>query len=406
MQSLTSILHQDWIYSLVWTLVHSLWQFGLVAIFCALLLSVSKNFSAAFRYILALGSLTLCTFISIITLYEYQKSQSEIVIRSETSGGFIYLFTSNSKFSIDVFINNHVDILIIGWLTGFLLLGLNTLHSYIYCQRLTHQLLIPTPVHWLIRFRTLAQQLGVATKIELRISKIAKVPCVIGHLKPVILLPTAVLLHMSQQQIEAVLLHELAHVRRRDFLVGLLQALLKTLFFFNPFLYWISHQIDKEREYACDDIALAITKDPLLFANTLKEFADMNIRQSNAMPITGKKMLLARITRLFIKQQQSSPLAKSLLISTFVALSALAFSLCVTAETDKLNNKKISIDAADVDVQTLLNEINQRCGTTQKLATGSEEKLTLVLNDISCKDALQLVIDFANGAEPSEALSE
>lgn len=406
MSGLREFLQQDWVYSLAWTLVHSLWQFALVTVFCALLLLIAKNFSAAIRYLLALGSLVLGLLISAITFDRYQRAQSEIVIYNDSPGTFVSLSTHDNRFSIDTFINNHIETLIMVWLAGFLLFGLSTLRSYGYSQQLKHQHLVPTPKEWLVKFAVLTQRVGANAKTDLRLSTLIISPCVIGHLKPVVLLPVGILLQMNQQQVEAILLHELAHVRRQDFLVGLLQALLKNLFFFNPFVYWICNQIDKEREYACDDFALTITNDPMLFANTLKEFADMNIHQSNAMRITGKKILLARITRLFRKQKPAAALEKSLLTSIFIGLSSLTIALCVNAETDKLNSKKISIDVANVDAQTVLNEINQRCGTTQTLATGSNEKLTLVLEDISCKDALQLVIDFASGSTETEALSE
>ena len=398
MLSLPDILQQDWIYSLAWALVHSLWQFALIAIFCASLLWVTKTFPSAIRYWLSLGCLAVGTLTSVITFYRYQRDQSTIVMHAGSTNEITFLFKNHDTFSIEQFIDNHINELIMIWFCGLFLLTLKLLLNYRHCWQLKNQQLLPTPQQWLINFAMLVKQTGAPQRTELRVSAIAKTPCAIGHLKPVVLLPASILLHMSQTQIEMILLHELAHVRRQDFVIGLLQAALKALFFFNPFLYWISHQIDKEREYACDDIALALNPNPMLFANTLKEFAQMNINQSNSMHITGKKVLLERITRLFKPQKKVEPLKVNVLTSIFILVSGLLVTICVNADPDKLNNKKISIDVANVSAQEVLNEINQRCGTTTSLTIGMNEKMTLVLEDISCKDAIQLVKDFADGS--------
>ena len=240
----------------------------------------------------------------------------------------------------------------------------------------------------------LATKVGITSNIELRISLIANTPCVIGYLKPVVLLPMKLLLRMDQQQIEVILLHELAHIRRQDYLLGIIQTMIKTLFFFNPFLHWISSQIDKERENACDDIAIDISQNPHLFANTLKELAEMNTKQEMAMNIIGDKLLLNRIIRIFDTRKKITTVRNSLAASLLILFASLAMAIGVNAAPDNAN-KTISLDVADTPVHEVMKEVNKKCSTNEILPTKNNGNVTLLLKEISCKEAIKLLKDFA-----------
>lgn len=395
MRTIVSVLQQDWINSFGWTLLHSLWQYAIIAASCALLLLFTKHFSANTRYLVALGSLVLSALISVITFNNYQQASTEIIMRPVQQVAAMPFFAEKNLFSLVSFISDHINSLVVIWLCGFLVYSLKTFLDYRYCQHIKNQHISPIPEQWQSLFATLVAKVGVNQNIELRISTIAIAPCAIGYFKPVILLPISVLLGMNQQQIEMILLHELAHVRRQDYLVGLMQTIIKTLFFFNPFLRWISHQIDKEREHACDDIAVAISQDPLLFANTLKEFATMSINQRSAMNITGNKLLLTRITRLFNKNDQATKSRYSLVASLLIILCGVVVTVCANAKPE--NDKTISLNVTKVAVQDVMTEINKKCGTDEVLITKENGEVTLLLKDISCDAAIQLLKDFAAG---------
>lgn len=348
MRTIVNLLQQDWINSLGWTLLHSLWQYAIIA--------------------------------------------AEIIMHSTKQVAAIPFFAEKNLFSLVSFISSHINSLVVVWLCGFLVYSLKTLVDYRYCQHIKNQHIASTPEQWQSLFATLVAKVGVNPNIELRISTLAIAPCAIGYLKPVILLPLGVLLGMNQQQIEVILLHELAHARRKDYVIGLTQTIIKTLFFFNPFLRWLSNQIDKEREHACDDIAVAINKDPLLFANTLKEFATMNINQKPAMNINGNKLLLTRITRLFNKHERVSKSRHSLIASLIIMLSSIVIAVCVNAKPE--NDKTISLNVTKVAVQDVMTEINKKCGTDEVLVTKDNGDVTLLLEDISCDAAIQLLQDF------------
>lgn len=404
MQSILHILRQDWINSLGWTLLHSLWQYAIIAASCALLLLFTKHFSANTRYLIALGSLILSALISAITFYNYQQASTEIILHSTKQFAATPFFAEKNLFNLVSFINQHINSLVVIWLCGFLVYSLKTLRDYRYCQQIKNQHISSTPEQWQSLFAALVAKVGVNPRIELRISTFAIAPCAIGYFKPVILLPVVVITGMTQAQTEMILLHELAHARRQDYAIGLVQTIIKTLFFFNPFLRWISNQIDKEREHACDDIAIAISKNPVLFAHTLKEFANMSINQKPAMQITGNKLLLTRITRLFNNNERATKSGYSVVASLLIILSSVVVTVCANAKPD--NEKTISLNVAEVAVQEVLVEVNKKCGSNETLAANANEKITLVLEDISCNKAIELLKDFAEGSAGVESVKE
>jgi hypothetical protein len=124
------------------------------------------------------------------------------------------------------------------------------------------------------------------------------VPTVIGWLRPVVLLPIASLSGLTTQQIEMILAHELAHIRRHDFIVNLMQAVVETLLFYHPAVWWISQRIRVEREHCCDDVAVAMFGDPLQYARALTRFEELRLDPAHALLAANGGSLLTRIRRL------------------------------------------------------------------------------------------------------------
>lgn len=397
MEKVVRILQQDWVNSLGWMLLHSLWQHALIALFCALLLASYRQASPSIRYLVALGSMLSALFISITTFYKYQKASTEIVLHPVEAGGSVTSVENTINWGIVDFINTHINNITLVWLLGITIYGIKILLDYRSCQHLKNNNLTATPEKWNAIFADLTKKVGISSAIELRISLVAISPCVIGHIKPVVLLPMKLLLCMNQQQIEAILLHELAHIRRQDYPLGIIQTLIKAIFFFNPFLLWISSQIDKEREHACDDIAVTINQNPLLFANTLKELAEMNTNQKIAMNINNRKLLLQRVTRLFETRKNESTIKAGSIASLAILLSGLLITICANAAPDNIDKKTISLDVAKISAHEVMKEVNKKCGTNEELAKKDNDEVTLVLEDITCTDAIKLLKDFEAG---------
>ena len=157
---------------------------------------------------------------------------------------------------------------------------------------------LPENVMWTERFQRLQKCLRISRPILLLVSATATVPMVIGWLKPVVLVPTGLFLGLSGPQMEAIFAHELAHIRRQDFLVNLSQVVVEILFFYHPAVWWISAQIRKEREHCCDDIAASVTGSVLEYARALTVLEEL--RDDAPMPVVSAVggSLLSRIRRL------------------------------------------------------------------------------------------------------------
>src|SRR5207249_10465429 len=103
-----------------------------------------------------------------------------------------------------------------------------------------------------------AQRLGLRHAVRVLQSTLVQTAVVAGYFRPIILLPMSAITGLSTAQLEAILAHELAHIRRHDYLVNLLQTLVETVFFYHPAIWWLSNQIRCERENCCDDVAIAV----------------------------------------------------------------------------------------------------------------------------------------------------
>lgn len=148
------------------------------------------------------------------------------------------------------------------------------------------------------KLRELARRMGIARVVELVESSAVTVPAVIGWLRPVILVPASALAGLSPQQLEAILAHELAHVRRHDYLVNLLQTVVETLLFYHPAVWWVSAQVRRERENCCDDLAVAVCGDRLGYARALANLEGLRSPSPRLALAADGGSLVDRVRRL------------------------------------------------------------------------------------------------------------
>ena len=191
--------------------------------------------------------------------------------------------------------------LMLAWLVGVALLSLRLLTGWLWIQRLRTRGVSQAHERFRGMAARLSRQLHISRAVALLESTIVEVPTVIGFLKPVILLPASAVAALAPHQLEAILAHELAHIRRHDYLVNLMQTLVETILFYHPAVWWLSHRIRIERENCCDDLAVSLCGDPVAYANAL---ADLEALRSGpapdhhiAMAATGGSLLL-RVRRL------------------------------------------------------------------------------------------------------------
>ncbi len=218
------------------------------------------------------------------------------------------------------------------WLAAFYLLILifkvpQLVISYFSVQSLRSDGVSRAPGHLKIFLLDACAALGIRRKVEIWISNRADSPLTFGFLKPVILLPVAALNNLSTQQVEAILLHEISHIRRNDYLVHLISRVLSTLMFFNPFIQALDRSQGMEREKSADDWVIRFDYNRAMYASALYALAKSSgkVSASLAIPASGNKMeLLNRIEWMMGKKERIRPGRVKVLA---YALTILSFSL-------------------------------------------------------------------------------
>jgi beta-lactamase regulating signal transducer with metallopeptidase domain len=246
-------------------------------------------------------------------------------------------------------INPYMDTLVLVWLLGVLFFLLRLQGSIFYLKRLRSTGSRSVPLVWQQKAIQLSEKLGVRPKVQLLESKLVEVPMVIGHLKPVVLLPMGMLTGLTVAEVEAILAHELAHVKRYDYLINLVQTVVESLLFFNPAVWWISQTIRKHRELCCDDIAVRCCGNQMVYASALSNLGAWSLRS----PALGMGLfkteneLLMRIKRLIYPQAGSRTVKEK-----FVPGLILMFTvLCLSWYSHRVQAQLMPQKAAPMAVQ-------------------------------------------------------
>lgn len=323
------ILNDTLVQAISWTLVHSLWQGILLAVFAGLIILATKKSAAAMRYNLL--SVLFVVFLIIVGLtfnYEFTPGLESAglnlpLVSGQVNGDFNPEAVGFSG-TIISFLNSNAYSITMFWLLifAFKLLGIFNAFSKIYRIR-NYRTFLPS-AYWKSRVSELALQINISKPIVLLESALIKIPCVTGYFKPIILLPVGLLSNLPQDQVEAILLHELAHIRRKDYIINLLQHLAETIFFFNPALLWLSSLIKDERENCCDDIALKIIGNKADFVHALISFEEYSNHKLTVAFAGKKNHLLQRVKRIVYDDNKSlSSVEKTFLSASLILVTAV-----------------------------------------------------------------------------------
>ncbi len=245
--------------ALGWTLVHSLWEGAIVAVALAAALCVFR--SARVRYAAACAAMLVLVAgvgLTLIRVIPNARAGS-----GEKSGSFALALTDTGQAplaagaEVGSRISDLLPWLALFWIAGAFLFHLRHLANWIAARRLLRIGVCCPPVFWQEQLDRLALRVRLSKPVKLLESSLVEVPAVIGWLRPVVLVPAGLLAGLPPGQLEAVLLHELAHIRRFDYLVNLLQTSVEGLLFYHPAAWWISKVIRTERENCCDDLVVS-----------------------------------------------------------------------------------------------------------------------------------------------------
>ncbi len=206
------------------------------------------------------------------------------------------------------------------WLCGVMTLSARLLGGWAVARRLAARTTGPGAADLQSTVTRIAERLGLRQIVRVAESPAIAVPIVIGWLKPVVLVPTAAVAGLPPAHLEALLAHELAHVRRHDYLVNLLQSAVETLLFYHPAVWWISSRVRQEREHCCDDEAVTIC-DRMVYVHALADLAAMTVQPRLALAATDGS-LLRRIQRLLADRADERPVSAWLSASVAIVLAA------------------------------------------------------------------------------------
>lgn len=297
------------------TLLYSLALGILLAVAAGIIIVSTRKASVKTRYNLLVAAFALFagavifSFIKQLLIAQpvhpfYDKFTSPVTLTgiSSADAGPV-----NDYSGITGFIRTHANTIVLLWSLIVVIKSFQLMTGLQSLTLLKRNRISSAGEYWEEQVRLLSKNLGIHRIVRVAASGIARVPMVIGHLKPVILLPVGLLTSLSPESIEAILVHELAHIRRRDWLVNLLVSVLEVIFFFNPAVLWISSLIRTERENCCDDIAIAYTGSKVNYIGTLvacEEFQQSSPAYSLAFS-GRKKPLLARVRRMISDKNSS-----------------------------------------------------------------------------------------------------
>jgi beta-lactamase regulating signal transducer with metallopeptidase domain len=313
-----------------WTLIHFCWQAAVIA-------GVYRVFSAALsrrtsqtRYVIALSALLAMLAAAVFT-FAWQMGSATASTRATSSmtnalmaGDFPRMvapgIAAPSHPAPDnlAFLRSLPSVM--GWIDAFWLIGVFTLAArgfggwwVIHRLRVSATSQVPAAVR--SSFERIARALGLSRPVLLRVSSAIAGPVTIGTLRAIVLLPVSAVTLLSADELEVVFAHELAHVRRADFLWNLVQTLIETLFFFHPAVWWMSSRVRHERELCCDDLALKVCPNPVVYASALFHLEEQRSRQmSLAMALDGHQPVqtlrwrIARILGETIPRNPNRPL--------------------------------------------------------------------------------------------------
>lgn len=297
------------VFALGWTVIHSIWQCSLIALFALAISQLTALNNSSLRCNLYSLSMVICGVWSTLTFSQLYKSRVTQDIIAPTTGRLTETMAAWSASELPVEMRFLVWIALfwgIGILFFLVKLVTEVMHSWLLKRHSTEI----RNAEWQITLTRLKKNIGVSRDVAIRLSQKLSIPCVVGYFKPVILLPSSVFLGLSPLQIEMIVLHELAHIRRNDVLINYVQIVLKIVFFFNPALLYLSRCTDLEREHACDDLAVQACGDAFLYARTLQVCAEMNLSVSRQIAFGNQlfernTMLKQRVFRLFMREVKS-----------------------------------------------------------------------------------------------------
>jgi len=340
----------SWVDVAGWTLVHFVWQGAGIALLASLVLRLLRSGRPQLRYLAACGALAAMLAAPVVTALVITSAprapfaDAIHVLRSPQGAAIGVAITppwspvpgvgsaaaAPTELTLPTAIDTGVllPLLVTLWLAGVFILLTRLSAGCWRIRKLQAAARLEQPSRWQSLAEEIAARLGLTRRFTVIETVRVATPTVIGWLRPVILLPVAAMAGLSPRQVEAILAHELAHIRRHDFLINLLQTLAETVLFYHPGVWWISRRIRTEREHCCDDVAVAVSGDPAEYAAALAELASWSIAHPALAMAATRGPLVDRVRRLLRlpdadRKPRRTAVAVAIVLTSIVGIGAL-----------------------------------------------------------------------------------
>jgi len=365
MTHLREILQQPSVVMVGWSLVHFLWQGVLVALVVAAVLRANRHSSAETRYAIAGTGLLVMLACPIVTFLVMSAGGHSYVSNPGDTTGFAQPVSASGgdagpALLAPISVWNWVvelpyrfpayrllPLLVSVWAVGVSVLAIRLVLGWLQIS-FVRTTAFPVKNNVIrARLADLSRRMGIEYPVALLESALAPGPAVIGVLKPAILFPAAALTGLWPIQIEAILAHELAHVRRHDYLVNLLQSVVETLLFYHPAVWLVSKKIREEREHCCDDLAVQACGDRKFYATCLADLDELRPAQmALAMGAAGGTGILPRIRRILCLPGGENRAASAAAGILLVAATGTALMVLAGTPVAQGANQDLPVDGA------------------------------------------------------------
>lgn len=405
---MTAIYDSPFLIALGWTIASSLWQAALLWLIYQFVNGGGSKMSPVFKHTVA-ASFLLISFVwfGITFLQNYnevaalKQSLDAVANSSITLTQALFNITVTEGYAgsrITTIINSFLPYLSAAYLIVLLILLIKLTRAYICSIQLKTQGLIALDDQWIRFVDKYALGIGINRKVKVFLSEKIDVPATLDFFKPIILLPVATFNHLTIPQVESVLLHELAHIRRNDYIINIIASVIETVLFFNPFVHLLTKSLKKEREHCCDDLVLRYQFDPHSYASALLSLEKMRIGiQPLAVAATGENgQLLGRVKRIMnIKNTNFNYGQKltALFVTALILISLAWLSPSSDQHINKAKQKTQQIEKrTEAVTKNQITSLSEALGVTGSNAT-KETKPGKIYRDNNYESEININVD-------------